>query len=138
MLIEFSGFDLSCRSELIPVGFVYTQLPDQAPPNMIWPRFSWTEISSDYAGLFFRAEGGNSSSFGALQGDHSPRLLRVHKHPGEADLWGDVVVDLVPGEETKKLYTGGNSGNDVSLSFLMSKGEVRPVNKAMRLWKRTG
>ena len=120
------------------MGFIYTQLPDQAPPTLIWPKFAWTDITSNYAGLFFRAEGGNSSDFGTLQGEQSPRLIQVHKYPNQSDLWGDVIVNLEPGVESKKVYTGGNTGNDVSMSFFVSAGEVRPVNKAVRIWKRSG
>ena len=65
---------------LIPVGFVYTQLPDQPQPATLWPTFNWTDVTSTYAGLFFRAEGGGSEKFGSVQQDNSPRLESVYRH----------------------------------------------------------
>jgi hypothetical protein len=47
-----------------PVGVVYTQYPGQKSPNELWGDFStWEEL--DYAGSFFRANGGNAETFEA-------------------------------------------------------------------------
>ena len=47
-----------------PVGSVYTQYPGQKSPTELWGDFStWQEL--DYGGAFFRAKGGNASSFEA-------------------------------------------------------------------------
>jgi len=32
----------------------------------------WKDVTSDYAGLFFRAEGGGSEAFGTLQNENFP------------------------------------------------------------------
>jgi hypothetical protein len=45
----------------IPIGFLYTQLPNQTSPVELWPNMKWTEVTQQYFGLFFRAEGGHSS-----------------------------------------------------------------------------
>ena len=63
----------------IPIGFLYTQFPDQSSPDVLylynlWPNMKWTEVTQSYAGLFFRAEGGNSSSYGSLQLASAPRV----------------------------------------------------------------
>lgn len=49
------------EESLVPKGFVYMQLPDKEEPSKIWPRFVWRDITERYAGLFFRALGGNSA-----------------------------------------------------------------------------
>ena len=38
---------------LIPLGFLYTQLPSQSSPDVLWPNMKWTEVTQSYAGLFF-------------------------------------------------------------------------------------
>ena len=40
----------------------------------------WTEVTQSYAGLFFREEGGNSSSYGQPQLASAPHLELVHHH----------------------------------------------------------
>lgn len=45
----------------LPIGFVYTQYPNQASPATLFPDFTWTEIN--YGGAFFRASGGDAASF---------------------------------------------------------------------------
>jgi hypothetical protein len=37
----------------------------------------WKDVTSDYAGLLFRAEGGGSEAFGQVQVENSPRLVEV-------------------------------------------------------------
>ena len=125
-------------SSLIPIGFLYTQLPSQSSPDVLWPNMKWTEVTQSYAGLFFRAEGGNSSSYGQLQLASAPHLTQVNQHVGRDYNIGSYTNNLEEGIETKNLYTGsGGSGNFYSLSFKLSNEEVRPINKAVRIWKRT-
>lgn len=50
-----------------PVGYVYTQFPQQSTPSELGLPGTWTEITSNYAGKFFRAEGGNAAAFGCSQ-----------------------------------------------------------------------
>jgi len=58
-----------------PVGYVYTQYPGTSAPATLFGG-TWLNITSLYAGLFFRAEGGSSLAFNAgnqtdLVGPHS-------------------------------------------------------------------
>ena len=49
-----------------PVGVVYTQYPGQKSPNELWGDYStWEEL--DYAGSYFRANGGNAETFEATK-----------------------------------------------------------------------
>lgn len=52
-----------------PVGYVYTQFPQQSTPSELGLPGTWTEITSNYAGKFFRAEGGNAAAFGCCQSE---------------------------------------------------------------------
>ena len=126
---------------MIPIGFLYTQLPDQSSPDVLWPNMKWTEVTQSYAGLFFRAEGGNSSSYGQLQLASAPHLDLVNHHRNDYNIDGDVNVTLEQGIETRKIVTGWYNPNKsffYSLSFKLSNEEVRPINKAIKIWKRTG
>src|SRR5699024_7634225 len=51
----------------VPLGFVYVQLPNQAEPEALWPKYKWTEISDDYGDVFFRVQGGSTEAFGKMQ-----------------------------------------------------------------------
>ena len=125
-------------NSLIPLGFLYTQLPNQSSPDMLWPNMKWTEVTQSYAGLFFRAEGGNSSSYGELQLARAPHLAEIHQYMNTQEYLGDNKVSLVQGIETKKFFSGRNgpTGDYYSFSFKLSNEEVRPINKAIRIWKR--
>jgi len=57
----FLCFKNSNPEYVIPIGFIYIQLPLQQTPQTIWPNYSWNDISAEYSGLFFRPLGGNSS-----------------------------------------------------------------------------
>lgn len=46
-----------------PVGEIYIQYPGKKDPQTLYGRGIWTNKSSEFAGLFFRAEGGNASEF---------------------------------------------------------------------------
>ena len=126
---------------LIPIGFVYTQLPDQSQPANIWPSFNWTDVTSSYAGLFFRAEGGGSEKFGSVQQDNSPKLISVnHDYIPSAN--PNVKIKITPVAQSEKIFTSwiysANANGFAGMSFTMSGGEVRPMNKAVKIWKRTG
>ena len=132
---------ISLKKSSIPIGFLYTQFPEQSSPQQLWPSLRWTEVTQQYAGLFFRAEGGNSSLYGELQLASAPRLSRIvqQKNPGSF-LANDNTINVKPGKPTLDIYTGMWPGDyDMfSMSFLVSNDEVRPINKAVRIWKRTG
>lgn len=53
--------DLPTLDAFYPIGYVYTQYPQQAAPSELFPIFTWTELN--YDGAFFRAYGGNADAF---------------------------------------------------------------------------
>ncbi|KAH9409843.1 hypothetical protein TYRP_023674 [Tyrophagus putrescentiae] len=66
------------EKESIPIGFTYVQLPKDKAPGELWPSMTWTDISSEYEGVFFRVVGGGADNFGAVQQENAPRLEMVH------------------------------------------------------------
>jgi len=118
----------------VPIGFIYVQLSGQPEPKAIWPQIEWKDITIDYAGLFFRAEGGNSSKFGDVQGENSPRIIEVYASYGDKRKQDH--SKITPGGLSEAIYSGSDSGRDIILTFLASDGEVRPRNQAIRIWKR--
>jgi len=126
----------------VPIGFIYVQLPSQPEPKTLWSMVEWKDVTSEYAGLFFRAEGGGSAAFEQIQNENSPRLTAVtatsHANSNVADFVEDTRIVIAAGETSKKVHSGDHhTWPAMSLSFEVSGGEVRPRNKAMRIWKRT-
>ena len=68
---------ISLEKSSMPIGFLYTQFPEQSSPQQLWPSLQWTEVTQQYAGLFFRAEGNGSLPFGQIQNDNAPHLISV-------------------------------------------------------------
>lgn len=132
------------QNSLVPVGFTYTQLPGMSDPSALWPFGTWSDISSTYAGAFFRAEGGSASSFGAgVQLD----ALQGHRH------WVARGASAVDGSGPP-IYLGIRS-TGVALTSVNGAGaigdpetdgvngtprtasETRPRNYTVRIWRRT-
>ena len=120
----------------LPIGFIYVQLPNEKSPTEIWPWMIWKDVTSEYAGLFFRAEGREAASFGQVQEDNAPRLSRIQFTSNRKDYDADVIL---PKGGSRKICTGMSGGtNDWFFNYYISDGEVRPRNMAIRIWKRTG
>jgi hypothetical protein len=124
-----------------PIGFIYVQLPKEKSPTEIWPWMIWKDVTSDYAGLFFRAEGGESASFGQVQQDNTRRLEAVETqwfsgHSSQGDGYGNGTLPI--GTWSKWMVTGNRGGESMDTRFYISDSEVRPRNMAIRVWKRSG
>ena len=129
---------------LTPVGFVYQQVGAEFEPSSIWPAFTWTEISEQHAGVFFRVAGGKAAPFGQTQPADMPYIYNV-THCNACDF--DELKPAIsmnfnePGETAKvrsaaKFAQGVDNWSD-GLNFTWTAAEVRPTNRAIRLWKRT-
>ena len=66
------------KKQSIPIGFTYVQLPKDKAPKELWPSLTWTDVSSEYEGVFFRVVGGGAGSFGVVQQENAPRLETIH------------------------------------------------------------
>jgi hypothetical protein len=63
------------NKNLIPIGFIYVQLPNQKVPNEIWPSMTWANISTQYANIFFRVLGDKTGPFEQIQEEIYQRYL---------------------------------------------------------------
>ncbi len=120
----------------MPFGFIYVQLHNQPEPLELWPTVKWSNITAEYAGLFFRAGGGSSGSFGTIQAENSPRLTSVR---GRLELSTSVAsISVTANNAPSPALSAGATGgtNHWGLSFTVSPGEVRPRNAAVCIWQR--
>ena len=120
----------------IPINFIYIQLPGQPTPKSLWPTVQWKDVTSEYSGLFFRAEGGNSTAFGAIQEENAPRLTNVKYCTSNCGTETSNVA-LYPNSWSYSLWAGASNQKGLYHKYLTSGGEVRPRNMAIRIWKRT-
>ncbi len=123
----------------MPIGFIYVQLPRRSSPHSLWPLVTWEDVTYNYAGLFFRAEGGNSASFGSNQASDSPRLSQVQFYD-DPDTGIVGVTSMQLGGWSSPVRSGtyvSSSQDKVALRFLVSSGETRPTNTAVRIYMRT-
>ena len=126
----------------IPIGFTYVQLPHEKAPGEIWPKMIWKDVTEDYAGVFFRAAGGEAATFGQIQMENTKRIDKISSvnlndgvEKNCADQCRNTTVPLHG--PSKWFYTGNSpSGTQNFVSFELSDGEVRPKNMAMKIWRR--
>jgi hypothetical protein len=136
--IQAALFDL--KNNPVPLGFIYTQLPDTPSPQTIWPNLVWKSVTAKYAGLFFRAEGGASGKFGEEQGESTKRLNSIETSGQEGFMPTFGESSLIPGQWTPirsiGFYTSGDITASYHIRFLLSNDEVKPKNTAVRIWER--
>ena len=119
---------------IIPLGFLYTQFPHQFPPQKLWPNMKWSEVTHQYSGLFFRAEGGGSEPFGKIQPANYSRI---------SNIW-ESYYDSGPGEPyTRNFHTVPEGWDNINggyglryLELFTTTAENRPRNTAIRIWER--
>ena len=113
------------------------QYPGKSAPADLYGG-EWTNISAQFAGQFFRCEGGNAATFGSTQDGGAP------------DITGSIGVND-DGYASGAFYTTAgarwnfaNRGS-AQINFVASRSngiytanEVRPYNTAIRIWEKTG
>lgn len=119
----------------MPVGAIYVQYGSQKAPSDLFGG-EWTNVSSTYAGLFFRAEGGSAAAFGSKQSGGLPQ----HKHTVNV-AWGNGGASSTPmvrGEGDNDNLQGYKTfeSENASNSLYGAASEVRPINSTIRIWKR--
>lgn len=150
---------LSFKKEMlsgIPVNGTYFQLPDTPLPSVLFGG-TWENVSSDYAGSFFRCEGGEAKTFeDGCQLDQFQGFLpdsEIVGYSGSAqDFTHNIYHSSYPnraqiahgGNNNQKVWISEMSGNKTTFR-LISDGtngtpktgsETRPVNHTIRVWKR--
>ena len=124
------------KAASIPIGFIYTQLPDQLSPQNMFPSLTWSDVTSQYSGLFFRAEGSGSESFGSIQSANQSRISTVRGDSYSFDAGGSTVDFQY--ELPDRGWSVDLQLHESFLNFYLytTEGEVRPRNTAVRIWKR--
>ena len=77
-----------------------------------------------------------SQTYGEAQGKSALHLIGINS---TWDLFTSHINELVinPGDWSEQIYTGKPGGTfKDGLRFMVSAGEVRPKNMAIRIWKR--
>ena len=144
----------------LPTGFIYIQLRGQSTPDVLFNTTGkWQDISSTYAGEFFRAVGGNSASFGSKQNEGLPTFNivtdRAVQGQGKVLPKGEKLTSANKGLGGMASTQGYNGTSAVAIgtgntSFIQSpfpyfvpnnsiygaSTHVTPYNSAVRIWKK--
>jgi hypothetical protein len=118
------------NKNLFPIGFIYVQLPDQKDPNEIWATMKWTDISNQYANIFFRVFGDKTEAFGKIQDENISMISKIQSKLGSdpnVKNNGNSYYDIScpKSDWSDWIFTGFNGGeNSVMNRFYYSGGEV--------------
>ena len=95
------------------------------------------DITKDYAGLFFRAEGGGSDNFGTTQSANQSWISNINVQTCQlaSDSYN---CEWLRADIKKNSWTDNLIRHIVNWDFeiFTTDGEVRPRNTAIRIWKR--
>jgi len=138
----------------LPIGFTYTQYPNKKSPKELGFVGTWDNISSEFAGDFFRAEGGNASAFESGQQTSKVRnhvhdtVIGSHGHdgsnipgggaPGAIEVLDSALItgNLAGGKDIGIRQTSlgtKTSGNPTA----NANDDNRPENRTVIIWERT-
>jgi hypothetical protein len=142
-----------------PIGGTYVQFPGCADPTSLFVG-TWTNISANFAGLFFRVEGGSAAAFnGGAQG----QSIQSHDHSfsGTTGAMNSNASHTHTNNTNSSTATGSREENFVRAGSTSSGGvtidatntdhthnfsgvtssagaaETRPTNITIRVWQRS-
>lgn len=121
-----------------PIGFVYWQLPGKSAPGDMYPGTTWDNVSDEFAGDFFRAEGGRALAFAS--GRQSDAIRNITGSFPMVAPGG--YQNYMSGAFINSGYGGPSTGNGAyGVTFDASRvvptaPENRSVNRTIRLWER--
>ncbi len=131
----------------VPIDFIYTQYPFTKNPLEIYGTGEWEDISNTYEGAYFRALGGDSADWEALQEESLPNIVGSINSVGfeHVDTTGVFTV------ENGQVYTHVSAETgDAIVSFDASlqrtsdnrqiyglSEHVTPKSYAIKIWKKT-
>ena len=137
----------------LPIGFEYVQRKGQSAPSTLFGGGTWSNVSSEYAGLFERIEGGNAAAYGSTQTDAMRDIqgsffnpgLKPYNNNGSYDGYYGAFGATYPFTGTTEMAPerGGYQVPRVTFkasSYLDASNiavENRPVNATVRVWRLT-
>ena len=129
-----------------PINFIYVQYRGQDAPATLFPGTTWSNVSSTYAGRFFRAEGGSAAAFGSQQDGGLPNITGTIGVQG-SDMYKNTATGAFSSLNTGNVDSGFSTPTNYlnradfnasrSNSLYGAATEVRPINETFRIWKRT-
>lgn len=127
---------------VMPVGSVYVRFKGQPAPNTLWGG-TWQNISSQYAGEFFRAEGGDAALFGQSQAESLPNITGKVEglfsgYPGEGAFQrtqDTVNRDTINNNPAYYITTITKFSASRS-NPIYDGSHVTPKNSTVQIWKR--
>lgn len=144
-----SSASIEILNIIYPIGCTYIQFPNCKDPNELFENTTWTNISSDFAGDFFRCEGGAANEFNTgRQAEGLPNITggidAVRRGPTGRDSRSGAFSYGSAYSTTIRAGEAGDSWGS-NLVFNASKSNavygasehVTPVNSTIRIWKRT-
>ncbi|CAG7726596.1 unnamed protein product [Allacma fusca] len=124
-LLNMKGNWSVMEANPLPRGFLYTQYAGQLEPRQLWPTVGWQDVTTEYAGLFFRALGGSSRTFGKTQPDGIPRIGTISFGPNEVKNPSMVVHIPQAQGASQTLVAGGNGqGSKFGYQFHVEGSEI--------------
>lgn len=141
------------------VGDVKIQYAGQLTPQKLYIATEWEDISSQYAGLFFRAKGGDALPFGQTQEEGLPNIKGTTSgtKADKSSTWdsgltvtknatGAFVTKTKKGETSIETLLSSNYTAWLNDDFDASRSSniygksshVTPKNQAVTMWRRKG
>ena len=144
---------------LYPIGVTYVQYPQQKSPNELWPNMTWTKL--DYAGAFFRADGGPAAGYATcadtlsccIQRQQAPKITGISApilnpeacnagafHPAKSSCFlvaNGSYYRFAWGQSCFDSSWSGASTNNRGSNIYAANGELRPENYTVQIWVRT-
>ena len=115
-----------------PKYFIYFQLRGRPEPTVLFTG-KWRDISAQYAGLFFRVQGGNAAPFEQDQGQSVQAHNHTYTHPYSGNMR---ILTNHPDVFLTDMYSkSGSPGNALNTSSA-GGAETRPVNTTIRIWEK--
>ncbi len=125
-----------------PIGTRYIQLPLAREPEDLYPFTEWLNISVLLAGNFFRVEGGNANAYGIANLQDWAIAQHSHSYLRYGQSGATTRLQTTPGSPS---ITVGNTTGQTNGVFNLNGStlaqvdtEVRPVNRSVRIWSKTG
>jgi hypothetical protein len=139
---------------IFPIGKRVIQLPGESSPATLYTNQTWSNISSTFAGDFFRVEGGKANTYDS--GEQEDAMQRI---TGDTNTQFATTTTTNPAGGGDGALDMDNSGTNVSniggstyyrsaITFDSANStspnaaktdddETRPVNWTIRIWERT-
>jgi hypothetical protein len=135
-----SSFEAIVLNTIFPIGKRVVQLPGESSPSTLYASQTWTNISSSFAGDFFRVEGGDANTY-----DSGEQLDQMQGHwhdyfaqGGNANGGSNGALSTIAVGTTTYTYTPIRGVTTDGENGTPRVGDsTYPINHTIRIWERT-